>query len=140
MLNRSYGIWVFRGRDPLGDGRVYREDGSGYQVQIRFYRSVGAKYKDHSTPRFLDSWGGIVGHSPRSNPRTPAELLAGFFAKGPPSRHRTKFKPGCVAAVVGCKGYAVVAVKRLRPFGMPGVAQFIGSIRVRVEHENLPLA
>ncbi len=135
MLNRSYGIWVFRSRDPLEDKRVYREDGRGYQVQSRFYRSVGARYKDHSVPRFLNTWGGIVGHSPRSNPRTPAELLSGFFTKGPPLRHRAKFQTGSVAAVVGCKGYAVVAAKHLRRFGLPGVAQFIGNIRVRVERE-----
>ena len=135
MLNRSYGIWVFRSRNPLEDKRVYREDGNGYQVQSQFYGSFGAKYKDHSEPRILNTSGGIVGHSPRSNPRTPAELLAGFFAKGPPRRHRTKFQTGSVAAVVGCKGYAVVAAKRLKPVGVPGVAQFIGSIRVRVERE-----
>ena len=134
-MNRSYGIWVFRDQDPLEDKRVYREDDRGNQVQSRFYRSIGARYKDHLEPRFLNTWGGIVGHSPRSNPHRPTELLAGFFAKGQPARHRTKFQTGSVAAVVGCKGYAVVATKGIRPFSLPGVAKFIGLIRVRVERE-----
>jgi hypothetical protein len=86
-------------------------------------------------PRFLNTWGGIVGHGARSNPHTPAELLSGFFAKGLPQRHRAKFQTGSVAAVVGCKGYAVLAGKQLRRSGLPGVAQFIGNIRVRVGRE-----
>jgi hypothetical protein len=135
MLNRTYGVWTFPSKDPLAGKRVYREDRHGDQLQSRFYRAIGSTYEDRSMPRLLDARGGIVGCSARSNHHTPLALLKGFFSRGHPKRHRVRFQAGSVDAVVGCKGYALISTKRQRRLSVPGIAVFIGVVRVRATHE-----
>ena len=60
-------------------------------------------------------------------------LLDGFFGPGLPQRHRLQFRPGCTRSLAGSKGCAILAARHLRHVSMPGIADFIGVLRVRPE-------
>lgn len=133
MLNLTYGIWTFRPRSPLHDRRVYREDRSGCQRQSRFYRAAGVRFRDSAKSGFLDCHGGLIGFSQRFSARVPSALLDGFFGSGLPQRHRMQFRPGCSRNLAGSKGCAILAARHLRRASVPGIADYIGVVRVRRE-------
>lgn len=133
MLNLTYGLWTFRAKSPLHDRRVYREDRSGCQRQSRFYRAAGVRFRDAAKSGFLDCHGGLIGFSPRSPVRLASALLDGFFGPGLPQRHRLQFRPGCTRNLAGSKGCAILAARHLRRASVPGIADFIGVVRVRRE-------
>jgi hypothetical protein len=135
-VNRSYGVWIFHAKSPIGDKRVVRENKLGSFVQTRFQRAVGIQYLGHSEPKFLDSWGGFTGNGPRAKPRTPREMLRGFFGKRPIKRHRLLLIAGAQRAMSSYKGHAVLATKHLRQVGVPGIAVFVARVRVRIENEG----
>ena len=133
MLNRSYGVWIFPAKSPIGDRRVLREDRCGHAVQTQFQRAVGIRYVGRSGSSFPDSWGGFIGRGPRARPQKPPDLLVGFFSKGPVKRHRVMFHAGASSALSKYEGHAVLAAKHLRRVGVGGIAVFVGRVRVRVD-------
>jgi hypothetical protein len=131
-LNRTYFVWVFCTKSPLGDRRVVREDEHGYFVQTRFQRHVGIRYLGRSKPRFPDSWGGFTGHGPRSKPRTLREFLAGVFSDKPLGRHRVLLFSASQAAMSRYRGNAILAAKHLRAVDLPGIAVCVAKLRIRI--------
>lgn len=136
MLNLTYGIWTFRSKSPLQDVRVYREDRRGCQRQSRFYRAAGVRYRGAVQSGFLDCHGGLLGFSPGTCRRTPADLLDGFFAPGLPRRHRMHFRLGSTQKLARSKGCAILSARHLRHASVPGIAEFIGVVRVRLRADG----
>lgn len=136
MLNLSYGIWTFQSRNPLRDRRVCREDRSGDQRQSRFYRAAGVRYRGTAKAGALVCHGGLVGFGKGVGPRTPADLLDGFFAPGMPRRHRMHFRQGSARKLARSKGCAILSAMHLRHASVPGLAEFIGVVRVRLRADG----